>query len=70
MQFNADQNYWASCYANEKFVIVQTQSGQGMTGIDHVFSPVVFGCGIDIDDETLGRAVIQALSRHILMNDT
>ena len=60
MQFNDDQDYWTTCKANTKGIIIQTRSGLRMTMIDHLFPPAIFDH--DIDNETLGKAVIQALS--------
>lgn len=60
MKFNSDQNYWVYCKANDKFIILQTYSGYGRYTIDHLCTPFIFNH--EIDNETLGINVLQALS--------
>lgn len=60
MKFKADQDYWATCQANMKGIIIQTRSGLGMTMIDHLYPPDIFG--YSVDDKMLGESVLKALS--------
>lgn len=60
MTFNENQDYWADFNANEKALIIQTQSGLGLTAIDYLYPPRIFP--LDTDNETLGTAVLQALA--------
>lgn len=60
MQFNDDQDYWATCQANAKGIIIQTRSGLRMTMIDHLYPPDIFNHSVD--NETLGKSVLKALS--------
>lgn len=60
MQFNADQDYWATCKANTKGIIIQTRSGLRMTMIDHLCPPDIFNHSVD--NEMLGNSILKALS--------
>ena len=58
--FNSNQNYWATYYANEKFIIIQTESGCGRYMLDYIYSPNILKH--EVDNEILGKAILQALA--------
>ncbi|CNF05597.1 Protein of uncharacterised function (DUF1436) [Yersinia rohdei] len=60
MKFNQDQDYWACCYCNNKFLLIETLSGLGMVGSDSLFPPHFLPP--DADDHSIGEAVLTALS--------
>lgn len=60
MIFKANQNYWVGLKANEKALIIETLSGLGMVGIDHLYPPYILP--LDADNEILGTVILQALS--------
>lgn len=60
MNVQAEQNYWATCKSNEKFLIIQTRSGLGITLIDHIYPPFIFNH--TEDNKGLGMALLQALA--------
>lgn len=66
MKLNANQDYWASAYVTDIFISIVTESGLGMVAMDflhpqHLLSP-------DVDDCTLGLAIVQALSNSRTMS--
>ncbi|EKN4707033.1 contact-dependent growth inhibition system immunity protein [Yersinia ruckeri] len=60
MKFNKDQDYWASCYCTNEFLLVETQSGLGMVSADTLFPSHLLQP--DTDDQSLGEMILQALS--------
>ncbi|MDO4642405.1 MAG: contact-dependent growth inhibition system immunity protein [Cardiobacteriaceae bacterium] len=58
--FQTDQRYAVTCYANNKAIIIQTDSGFRMLLLDHMFPPDIFDP--DVEDEVLGKAVLRALA--------
>lgn len=60
MEFNYKRDYWAAYYANEDFIIIQTESGCGRYMHDHTLTPFVFN--YEINNQTLGNAVLEALA--------
>lgn len=60
MKFNKDQDYWASCYCTNEFLLIETQSGLGRTSADPLFPPNLLPP--DADDQFTGEIILQALS--------
>ncbi|AJJ11699.1 hypothetical protein CH64_1859 [Yersinia rohdei] len=60
MEFNKDQDYWASVYHTKEFMCIDTYSGLGRVGRDPVFPSHLLP--EDIDDHRLGETILQALS--------
>lgn len=60
MVFNQEQYYSAFVKFNEKAIIIQTQSGNGLMAIDYMYQPHVLP--LDIDDNMLGEALLKSLS--------
>lgn len=60
MAFNQEQHYTACVRFNEKAIIIQTMSGNGMMAIDHMYQPFILP--LDVDDIALSNALLQALS--------
>ncbi|WP_165011079.1 contact-dependent growth inhibition system immunity protein [Neisseria yangbaofengii] len=67
MTFNSERDYWASFKANEKAFIIQTYSGLGMIGIDHLYPPHILP--LDTNDKILGDIVLQALANSRTLNN-
>lgn len=61
MNFNQEKDYWVSLKANEKALIIQTLSGLGMVGIDHLYPPRILP--LDADNKVLGTIVLQELAK-------
>ncbi|CNC40291.1 Protein of uncharacterised function (DUF1436) [Yersinia frederiksenii] len=60
MKFNQDQDYWTTARSTNKFLLIATQSGLGMVGIDPLFAPHFLPP--NVDDNSIGEAVLLALS--------
>ena len=60
MKFNKEQDYWATCYYTNDFLLIETHSGFGRTGSDSLFPPHLLPP--DTDDQCTGEAILQALS--------
>ena len=67
MKFNKDQDYWASCYYTNKFLLIETQSGLGRTSMDPLFLPHLLSP--DADDQCAGETILRALSNSRTLND-
>lgn len=66
MDFNKDQDYWASCYCTNEFLLIETQSGLGMVAADpffpsHLLQP-------DTSDHDIGETILHALSDSRTLN--
>lgn len=59
MRFEEKREYWAACYQTEKFILVETHSGLGMTRGDPLFSP--YKLDLTAMSDSLGEVVIRAL---------
>lgn len=66
MEFNKDQDYWASCYHKTEFLLIETQSGLGMVAADPLFPSHLLPT--DVDDHCLGETILQALSDSRTLN--
>ena len=66
MEFNKDQDYWASCYCTNKFLLIETHSGLGRTSMDPLFPPHLLPP--DADDYCVGETILQALSNSRTLN--
>jgi hypothetical protein len=66
MKFNKDQDYWASCYCTNEFLLIETQSGLGRTSADPLFPPNLLPP--DADDQCTGETILQALSNSRTLN--
>lgn len=66
MAFNKDQDYWANTFVTNEFLSVETYSGLGMTGRDSLFPSRLLQP--DIDDQSLGNEIFQALSDSRTLN--
>ncbi|EPB0880350.1 contact-dependent growth inhibition system immunity protein [Yersinia enterocolitica] len=60
MKFNQNQDYCASCFCNNKFLNINTDSGLGLMRRDPLFPPHLLPP--DADDKSIGEAVFIALS--------
>lgn len=60
MKFNQNQDYWATCYCNNEFLLIETMSGLGRFMDDSLFPPHLLPP--DADDKSMGEAVLIALS--------
>ncbi|HDL6961543.1 TPA: CdiI family contact-dependent growth inhibition immunity protein [Yersinia enterocolitica] len=60
MKFNQNQDYCASCFCNNKFLNINTDSGLGLMRRDPLFPPHLLPP--DADDKSMGEAVLIALS--------
>ena len=60
MTFNQEQDYWVSFRANDRALIIQTLSGLGMVGVDHLYPPKILP--LNINNEILGAVVLQELA--------
>ncbi|MFV8797157.1 contact-dependent growth inhibition system immunity protein [Yersinia sp. LJYL362] len=60
MKFNQGQDYCASCFCNNNFLNINTDSGLGLMRIDPLFPPHLLPP--DADDKSIGEAVFIALS--------
>jgi hypothetical protein len=60
MKFNQNQDYWASCYYTNKFLLIETQSGLGMVAADPLFHAHLLNP--DEGDKCIGKTILQALS--------
>ncbi|MGV3345951.1 contact-dependent growth inhibition system immunity protein [Enterobacteriaceae bacterium LUAb1] len=60
MKFNKEQDYWATCYCTNEFLLIETQSGLGRTSADPLFTPNLLRP--DADDQCTGETILQALS--------
>ena len=67
MHFNHDQDYCAGCMSNEDFILIITRSGLGMVQDDNLFPIYIFEP--EIDDETLGKSLLQALNNSRTISD-
>ncbi|WP_387464661.1 contact-dependent growth inhibition system immunity protein [Photorhabdus sp. RM323S] len=59
MMFNKDQDYWASCYSTNEFLLIETYSGLGKTRRDPIYNPHILS--LDADDKCIGKDVLRAL---------
>ncbi len=59
MIFNKDQDYWASCYSTNEFLLIETYSGLGKTRRDPIYNPHILS--LDADDKCIGKDVLRAL---------
>ncbi|HFZ1005050.1 TPA: contact-dependent growth inhibition system immunity protein [Klebsiella aerogenes] len=66
MKFNKDQDYWASCYCTNEFLLIETKSGLGRTSADPLFPPHLLLP--EADDECAGQAILQALYNSRTLN--
>ncbi|CNH85191.1 contact-dependent growth inhibition system immunity protein [Yersinia pekkanenii] len=60
MKFNQGQDYCASCFCNNKFLNINTDSGLGLMRRDPLFPPHLLPP--DADDKSIGETVLIALS--------
>lgn len=60
MKFNQNQDYWASCYCNNEFLLIETMSGLGRFGDDSLSPPQLLPP--DADDKSIGETALIALS--------
>lgn len=67
MKFNKDQDYWASCYCNNEFLLIETQSGLGMVAADPLFPSYLLQP--DASEQEIGDTVLQALSDSRTLNN-
>lgn len=66
MKFNKEQDYWATCYCTNEFLLIETQSGLGITSADPLFPPHLLLP--EADDECVGETILQALSNSRTLN--
>lgn len=66
MEFNQDQDYWASVYYTKEFLCIDTYSGLGRAGRDPVFPSRLLSP--DAEDELVGEQILQALSDSLTLN--
>lgn len=66
MKFNKDQDYWASCYCNNDFLLIETQSGLGMVAADPTFPSHLLQP--DASEQEIGDTILQALSDSRTLN--
>ncbi|RWR02207.1 hypothetical protein ED28_09385 [[Pantoea] beijingensis] len=66
MDFNKDQDYWASCYCTNEFLLIETQSGLGRTGRDPIFPSRLLP--LSAENELVGEQILQALSDSRTLN--
>lgn len=68
MVFNQDQHYSAFVKFNEKAIIIQTLSGNGMMAIDYIYQPHILS--LDVDNDMLGETLLKSLSvsRTLVLN--
>ncbi|NHB86457.1 contact-dependent growth inhibition system immunity protein [Photorhabdus tasmaniensis] len=59
MMFNKDQDYWASCYSTNEFLLIETYSGLGKTRRDPIYNLYILS--LDADDKCIGKDVLRAL---------
>ncbi len=67
MKFNKEQDYWATCYFTNEFLLIETQSGLGRTSADPLFPPHLLLP--EADDEYVGETILQALSNSRTLNN-
>lgn len=60
MVFNQDQHYSTSVKFNEKAIIIQTLSGDGMMAIDYMHQPHILS--LDVDNNMLCETLLKSLS--------
>ncbi|KAA5934635.1 DUF1436 family protein [Pantoea sp. Bo_2] len=66
MDFNEDQDYWASCYCTNEFLLIETQSGLGMVTADPLFPSHLLPP--DASEHDIGGTILQALSDSRTLN--
>lgn len=66
MEFNQDQDYWASVYYTKEFLCIDTYSGLGRAARDSVFPSRLLPP--DAEDELVGAHILQALSNSRTLN--
>lgn len=66
MIVNKDQDYWASCYCTDKFLLIETQSGLGMVAADPLFPSHLLQP--DASESDVGEAILKALSDSRTLN--
>lgn len=66
MQFNQEQDYWASVYYTKEFLCIDTYSGLGRVGRDPVYPSRLLSP--DAEDELVGEQILQALSDSRTLN--
>ncbi|WP_456311304.1 contact-dependent growth inhibition system immunity protein [Serratia proteamaculans] len=66
MEFNQDQDYWASVYYTKEFLCIDTYSGLGRVARDSVFPSRLLPP--DAEDELVGAQILQALSNSRTLN--
>lgn len=66
MKFNKDQDYWTSCYCNNEFLLIETQSGLGMVAADPLFPSYLLQP--DASEQEIGDTILQALSDSRTLN--
>jgi len=66
MEFNKDQDYWASCYCTNEFLLIETQSGLGMVAADPLFPSHLLQP--DASEHDIGETILQALSDSRTLN--
>lgn len=66
MDFNKDQDYWASCYCTNEFLLIETQSGLGMVAADPLFPSYLLQP--DANERDIGETIFQALSDSRTLN--
>ena len=66
MEFNKDQDYWASVYYTKEFLCIDTYSGLGRAGRDPLFSSHLLQP--DASEQDIGDAILQALSDSRTLN--
>lgn len=66
MEFNQQQDYWASVYYTKEFLCLDTYSGLGRAGRDPVFPSRLLSP--DAEDKFVGEQILQALSDSRTLN--
>lgn len=66
MKFNKDQDYWASCYCTNEFLLIETKSGLGMVAADPLFPSHLLPP--DASGHDIGEVILQALSDSRTLN--
>jgi len=66
MEFNQDQDYWASVYYTKEFLCIDTYSGLGRAGRDPLFPSRLLQP--DASDHDIGETILQALSDSRTLN--
>lgn len=66
MEFNKNQDYWATCYSTPEFLSIETYSGLGRIRRDPQFESHLLP--VDVEAERLGATVLKALSDSRTLN--